>query len=165
MLFFNLIDMKKILLLGLILSITHSGIAQRLEIKHYISNSNLFGKCIIIYNDTICTMQLDVYKDKDSLNIEWTEKISVPPKYLNDIKQIFEKATLLTSTKPYCLDGIIDKICVLYENDTSQQVFVCHCPFEGIEYYVFKETTYIMKKAFKHRRSRAYAIFIKTYLY
>ena len=136
--------------------------AQKLETRYYPS-FHLNGRCFIICKDIdSCTLQLDVIDRKDSTKIIWSETRFVSVKYMNDIKKIFETANNLTSTKPYCLDGMY--VSGVFESKDSYYEFVCHCPFKGIQYDFLKQIHKTMRKTLKDRKSKRYIRVIREYL-
>ena len=106
-------------------------------------------------------MQLDVIDRKDSTKILWSETKVVPEKYLEEINRILGTAKHITSTEPFCFDGMY--IIGIFENDTLQYKFVCHCPFEELQYVFVKQTIKTMLKILKNRKSMRYVRVIREY--
>ena len=153
--------MKKLFSSFLLLFVFHYCEAQQLTIMYYPSFHH-HSKSLIMCNGDTCILQLIVIHREDSSNILLSETRFVPVKYINDIKNIFEIAKNLTSTKPNCLDGM--DISGKFESDNLHNEFVCYCPFSGLQYDFARQSITTMRKILNNRKLKRYTRALKQYL-
>jgi len=158
--------MKSIILCVLIYSNLFYTFSQRVELNFY-SNNLLrysYGRCVFLKKDNLTTIKIDLFDKNDTNNIVWSESKAVNIKYLDDVKNIFEIAKNLDTTDPFCLDGILWKINVVFKDDGLSRDFDCHCPFNGLQYEFFEKSSIVMLKVFEKKKSKGYSKFIRRYI-